>query len=251
MGQGVRPSDIVEGQLRLGWQSDGGTQIVGLHLRLARDWITYWRHPGESGIAPQLNWSESDNLAQVRIHWPEPRLFLKAGFNSIGYEDELLVPLELTPINQGAPIALRAVLSIGVCDDICIPVDLAFHADIAGAGQHDRRLADILSSRPKTARQVGLQQVECDLNLQKKGAVLEVNMALPTTGQTEFLLIEFPGQNIEGRAMPSHRDGDSLVGQTFLRAKDGRLPAIDRSNIDVTILSENGAITHRGCSIAR
>lgn len=251
MGQGVRPSDVVEGQVRLGWQGDGGTQIVGLQLRLARDWITYWRHPGESGIAPHLDWSASQNLANVRIHWPEPRLFLKAGFNSIGYKDEVIVPLELTPVDPRAPISLNAVLSIGVCDDICIPVDLAFRAELAGAGRMDRRIADVLSERPRTARQAGLKDIACGIHPQKKGAVLEVDMTLPATGKTEFLLIEFPGAKAQGRAMPSIRDGSRLVGQTFLSAKDGRLPAIDRSSLAVTVFSENGAIKHQGCSVTR
>lgn len=248
LAQGVRPSDIVAGQLRPGWQEAGGTQIVALDLRLARDWITYWRHPGESGIAPHLDWSGSKNLADVRIHWPEPKLYLKAGFNSVGYADDVLVPLVLTPIDPRAPIGFDAVLSIGVCDDICIPVDMQFSASLSGAGKPDRRIANALGITPRTARQAGLTDVTCDLYPQKKGAVLEVEVALPVTGKTEFLLIEFPANTPQGQALPSIREGASLIGQTFLRAKDGQLPAIDRSAISVTVFSENGAIFHQGCA---
>ena len=251
LSQGLRPSDIVQGQMQTGWQGDSGTQIVALHLRLARNWITYWRHPGESGIVPQLDWSKSQNLASVRVHWPEPRLFLKAGFNSIGYKDEVLLPLELIPLDPSAPIGFDAMLSIGVCDDICIPVDMNFRTTIAGKGKPDRRISDVLAAKPRTARQAGLQDIACDLHPQKKGAVLEVGMDLPRTGQTEFLLIEFPNAPSVGRAMPSQRDGGRLTGQTFLRAKDGRLPSIDRSTINVTVFSENGSITHQGCAVAR
>ncbi len=251
LGQGVRPSDVVEGQLRPGWQASNGTQIMAVHLRLARDWITYWRHPGESGIVPELDWSASRNLAQVHIHWPEPRLFMKAGYNSIGYKDEVIVPLELTPVDPSAPIHLDAMLSIGVCDDICIPVDLNFRADVAGAGKMDRSISDVLSARPKTARQAGLRDIACGLQPQSKGAMLEVEMTMPVMGQTEFLLIEFPGVQAQTRVLPSHRESGRLVGQTFLRAKDGRLPAIDRSSLSITVVSENGAVKHQGCTVGR
>lgn len=251
LSDGLRPSDIVAGQFQTGWQESGGTQIVALHLQLAQNWITYWRHPGESGIAPHLDWSGSENLAGVRVHWPEPRLYLKAGFNSIGYKGDVVVPLELIPRDPNAPIGFDAKLSIGVCDDICIPVDMEFRATVAGKGQPDRRISDVLAAKPRTARQAGLQDIDCDLQLQSKGAVLEVDMELPQTGQTEFVLIEFPGGAAQGRALPSFRDGARLTGQTFFRSKDGRLPAIDRSAITLTVFSENGAVTHQGCSVQR
>ena len=245
--QGLHPSEVVAGNLRTGWRAENGTRIVGLHLKLAPDWMTYWRHPGESGIAPDLDWSASGNLAQVRVHWPEPRLYLKAGYNSIGYKDEVIIPLELTPRDPSQPIALNANLHIGVCADICIPVDMTFRADLADAGAADGRIADILRARPDMASQNGLDDISCDLHPQPKGAMLEVHLDLPEMGQREFVLIELAGA--QGRVMPSHREGETLVGQTFLRARDGRLPAIDRSRIALTVISENGALHHNGCSL--
>lgn len=249
--QGVHPSDVVDADLRPGWQGSGGTQIVAMHLRLARNWITYWRHPGESGIAPNLDWSASGNLANVRIHWPEPRLFMKAGFNSIGYSDEVIVPLELTPVDASKPISLNAMLSIGVCDDICIPVELSFQADLSGAGKRDPRISEVLSAKPRMARQAGLREIACALQPHRKGAMLEVDMTLPTTGQMEFLLIELPGLSSQTSVLPSTRTGGNLTGQAMLRAKDGRVPAVNRSAIAVTVFSENGALKHEGCTVTR
>jgi DsbC/DsbD-like thiol-disulfide interchange protein len=243
---GLRPSDIVAGNLRAGWQTDGGAQIVALHLKLAHDWITYWRHPGESGIAPQIDWSGSENVAALRAHWPEPRLFMKAGFNSIGYADEVIIPLELTPKDPSAPIALHAVLTMGVCNDVCVPVDLIFAGTATGPGKPDRAIASVLERKPRPARANGLREVACSLQPTKRGAMLQVALDIPVTGQSEFMLLELP--DTPTRAMPSERVGGQLVGQTFLRARDGRVPAVDRSTLGITVISENGALYHLGCA---
>ena len=244
--QSIRPSDVVEGQFRQGWRTDAGAQIAGFQLRLTEGWMTYWRHPGESGIAPHVDWAGSDNLANLRIHWPEPKLYIKAGYNSIGYKSDVIFPVELTPVDPALPVHLRATLSIGVCADICIPVDLQFEHVITGAGQRDRAIAAALDSRPGQAK---LNAVACELHPHKKGALFEVAAALPATGAREFLLVELPG--ILAQPVPSARAGDHLTGQVFVRARNGVLPAIDRSRVLVTVVTEHGAVQHQGCSVNR
>ncbi len=242
--QTLTPSDVVEGQFRTGWQTPTGAQIAGLQLRIAQGWMTYWRHPGESGIAPQVDWAGSDNLADLRIHWPEPKLYLKAGYNSIGYKSEVIFPIELTPQDPARPVHLRATLSIGVCADICIPVDLHFDQVIGGPGERDRAIAAALDSRPRPA---GLRDVSCALHPHDRGAMLQVVATLPVTGAREFLLVELPGT--PAQPVASLREGERLTGQAFLRARQGRVPAIDRSSVLITIVSEDGARQHRGCSV--
>ena len=60
------------------------------------------RHSGESGIPPRLDLSGSDNLAGATAALAPRRACLpKAGYLSIGYADELVLPLELTPARRG------------------------------------------------------------------------------------------------------------------------------------------------------
>ena len=51
------------------------TVPLGLDIRLKPGWKTYWRSPGDAGLAPQLDWSGSTNLAETTIAWPAPRRF--------------------------------------------------------------------------------------------------------------------------------------------------------------------------------
>ncbi|MCC5960658.1 MAG: hypothetical protein JJU08_15105 [Rhodobacteraceae bacterium] len=244
------PSDLVQAGIRSGWKTDSGTYIAALHLKLSPDWITYWRHPGESGIAPRLDWAASSNLEQVRIHWPEPQLFQKLGYNSIGYADELVLPVELTPTDPGAPISFDATLSIGVCDDICVPVDLRVQTTLNGGGQHDTIIANALTRRPGTARAAGLRGLSCEFDTDKRGLRLSVNMDIPNTGNREFLLVEVPGQGFRGHILPSRRNGETITGQTRLRSNSGQVGAVDRSAVRVSLVSENGTLSHQGCSLA-
>lgn len=247
--QAPRPSDLIEASIRPGWMTESGTHMAALHLRIAQDWITYWRHPGETGIVPRLDWAASGNLADVTIHWPEPQLFIKAGFNSIGYSDELVLPIELTPQTPGAPIRLDAMLNIGVCDDICIPVDLALRSELNGAGQHDPLITQALARRPASSQQVGLREMRCDLTPAGRGVVLSVEMELPATGRDEFLLVELPGSGMRSRVLPSARNGSTITGQLKLRPADGQIPLIDRSTVQISLISERGTIRHQGCSV--
>ena len=49
-------------EIRPGWQTGAGTRMVALHLRLAPEWKTYWRSPGEAGIPPEFDWSLNNIL---------------------------------------------------------------------------------------------------------------------------------------------------------------------------------------------
>lgn len=244
--QNPRIAEIMDARMRPGWQTEAGTHMAALHIRLAGEWITYWRHPGESGIVPHLEWSASRNVAAARIHWPEPRLFTKLGVSSIGYDSDIILPIELTPLEKGLPMVLDATLSLGVCDDICIPVELALQLNLSDSGMPDGMIATALTQRPRPAQSAGLQAVSCTITPERKGLRLSASMTVPPQGASEFALVELQGSTMRNRAMPSQRVGDTITGHAFLRPSAGE--AIDRSSVRISLVSENGVVQHQGCS---
>ena len=246
--QSPRLAEIIDARMRPGWQTEHGTHMAALHIRLAGNWITYWRHPGESGIVPRLDVAGSRNLAGARIHWPEPRLYFKAGQASIGYMGDVVLPIELTPQDPGLPLELDAKLLIGVCDDICIPVDVALQLNLYDSGRPDGMIATALTRKPRQARQTGLQTVTCTVTPEKRGIRLSVSLALPPQGRDEFALVEMVGSTVSSRAMRSERTGDTITGHSLLRLKPGE--AIDRSAVRTSIVSENGVVQHQGCALS-
>ena len=66
-----------------------------LEVKLEGDWKTYWRSPGEGGIAPSIKWDKSTNLQQVDWSWPAPDQFSLLGMQTFGYQGEVTFPLLL------------------------------------------------------------------------------------------------------------------------------------------------------------
>lgn len=128
---GPLPPGIVSAQLVPGWVQDDGRHMAGFAIQLEPGWKTYWRNPGDAGVPPVFDWSGSENLADVTIHWPRPEVFDTDGLRTIGYHDGVVLPLEITPTRPDAPVHARASVELGVCRDICVPVRLTLSADLA------------------------------------------------------------------------------------------------------------------------
>lgn len=245
--QAFNLAQIVQAELRPGWRTDQGTHMAALHLRLAEGWKTYWRIPGEAGIPPRMDWSRSQNVASVVTHWPRPVVFAQNGFRSIGYDRELVLPLEFSPTNPARPMALQAQITIGVCRDTCIPVDLSLSLPLRDAGAPDALIAAALERRARAASGAGLGQPVCRLTPTERGAELVVRAPLPRLPGAEHMVMELPGTDYWFSDSETWREGDTLVARAQVRAP-GRGPiSIERGSLGLTILSNDHMLTHRGC----
>lgn len=246
-GAPVQVRDLVRAEILPGWETERGTRMVALHLRLAEGWKTYWRIPGEAGIAPRLDFSGSQNLADVRVHWPRPSVFDQSGYTSIGYLGELILPLELIPRRAGRPIALEGEISIGVCDDICVPADLRVQAALRGPGAPDPAIQRALARTAEPAGVAGLSAARCALAPGRRGMDLTLRATLPRLGQGEHMVIELPGSGYWISDSRTWREGGDLLAQARVRAPNGQPVTIDRSALSFTVLSGERMVEHRGC----
>ena len=70
-------------------------RIYGLlYVELASGWKTYWRTPGEGGVAPKIRWN---NTVQDEWFWPVPSRFDISGLTTQGYHQQVIIPMILTP----------------------------------------------------------------------------------------------------------------------------------------------------------
>jgi DsbC/DsbD-like thiol-disulfide interchange protein len=148
------------------WQRDGhsavrllagsrsGTVLLGgIALQLQPGWKTYWRSPGDSGVPPRFDFSKSENVEAVTILWPAPTKFDDgAGGHSLGYHDQIVLPLRIVTKNADKPVTLRAQISYAVCEKICIPVDANAELPFTSvASTEDSALFAALDTVPKPA----------------------------------------------------------------------------------------------------
>ncbi len=245
----AQPPEVARIDVLEGWRTEAGTRMAAIRIRLSEGWKTYWRSPGEGGIPPQFDFSGSQNLNAVRIHWPVPHLFSTNGLRSIGYKGTVVLPIELVPEDPAAPIALSAQLRIGVCEDICIPYETRLKVRLAEAGAPDAAISASLKNAPIGPREAGLREAVCKLEPISDGLHLQLRLEMPPLGPGEQAVIELPDPEIwVGQAL-TERKGDTLEASTDLVPPSGAPFALQRADIRITVLSENGrAAEILGCN---
>jgi len=131
----------------------GAVLLGGIAFQLQPGWKTYWRTPGDSGVPPRFDFSKSENIEAVTVLWPAPTKFDDgAGGHSLGYHNQIVLPLRIVAKNPDKPVALRAEINYAVCEKLCIPVDanaeLTFNSV---ASTEDSALFAALDTVPKPA----------------------------------------------------------------------------------------------------
>lgn len=100
----------------------GKKLLAGLQLKLEEGWFTYWRTPGESGAPPEFDWSDSENVEDVKVLWPRPQQVKVNDYTINGYPSGVVLPLVITPQDPEEPMVLHVKVTYAVCRDVCVPV---------------------------------------------------------------------------------------------------------------------------------
>jgi thiol:disulfide interchange protein len=101
---------------------------VGLRLRIAPGWHTYWQNPGDAGAPPELTLTLPEGAAAGAIQWPTPQRLPEGPVMTYGYTGEVLLPVTLEP-SPGA-LHIEAAATWLVCERICVPEEGRFTLDL-------------------------------------------------------------------------------------------------------------------------
>lgn len=118
----------------------GDTVTLGIAKEIIPQWHTYWRNPGDSGLATTARWDVPPGVEVGELEWPSPGRYSFGPVTNYGYEGEvtLLAPLTVpTDTEVGSTLTIRAEVSWLVCENVCIPedVELALELPIAAASE--------------------------------------------------------------------------------------------------------------------
>jgi len=100
------------------------THIKGLlTVELKPGWKTYWRSPGEGGVAPKISWPD---VVTDSWSWPVPSRFDISGMTTQGYHDKVTIPITLDGVRGDT---LDGTLTLSTCSNVCLLTDYPLHLD--------------------------------------------------------------------------------------------------------------------------
>ncbi|MCV2892921.1 protein-disulfide reductase DsbD domain-containing protein [Lentibacter sp. XHP0401] len=227
-----------------GWTEPDGTRMAAIEISLADGWHTYWRAPGDAGIPPQLSWQASRNLSAVTFSWPRPMVYDQNGMRAIIYKNRLVLPMALSPQNAGKPIRFKATLDIGICKDICVPLQVNLNEIISPDSTNATSdIKQALATVPHKAA----ENIRCTTSAGTRGIILTVLADVPRLGSPENAAVETGDPLVWATDPKVSRIGRSLKLETeFVHALGGAF-ALNRSALRLTLIGSREAVDIQGC----
>ena len=102
----------------------GENNVIGLSIKHAPHWHTYWKNPGDSGYPTKITWDVPSGYGVGEFEWPTPKRLATGPIVNFGYEGEVLLPVTVSvPLTAkiGESVTLKGKAEWLVCKDVCIP----------------------------------------------------------------------------------------------------------------------------------
>ena len=120
-------------------QNDSKNILIGLEYQMEPGWKTYWKSPGDGGFAQTISWDNSTNVKNVNILWPTPIEFEILGLTSLGYQNDVIFPLEIELEDKFKNTFLNLHVNFLICKEVCIPGDATLFLEIPSG---EKKLTD-------------------------------------------------------------------------------------------------------------
>ena len=228
-----------------GWSMSNGHYMAALQVKLAPGWHTYWRAPGAAGIPPQFDWSGSQNIAGASFHWPVPDVYEQNGMRFLGYEDELILPIEFNTSGTNA-IVVNGEIMMGVCEDVCMPYSANFQGtfDMNAEAVNTSKIKAALKKRPKH-----LSGVRCAASILDDGMKITTTLQAPNLGDLEMAVVEHPDPSVWVSESMHTRKGRTVTIESEMVPPEAAPFFVDRSQLRITLIGAGGkAYEAQGCT---
>lgn len=164
-----------------------GAIRAALEIELKPGWKTYWISPGAAGLAPRLDLGASTGVSGTEVSYPVPARFPEGEIESVGYGEPVSFAIEAQRLPGPRPV-LRAQILLGLCRDLCLPVQLALEAEpesSLGARAAVRRAFDALPTPAAAA-------VGWEASLSADAATLTLDAPSDALGKARDLFVAAP-----------------------------------------------------------
>ena len=216
----------------------GGMLRGALEIMLEPGWKTYWREPGDAGVPPRLSLDGSANAADVTLHFPAPRRFSDEWSTWAGYGSSMAIALEFRPLDPGVPVTLKSTAFLGICEDICIPVEMSFMLETNPSRPvSEPAVAEAFAALPRPARD-GFSVTDARLD---DGALVIDASVEGDGGEADLFLAPSKGLMLDVPERITTSDGNVVFRAGVLSAPKDAGTAV----VDYTLVGTAGAVSGR------
>jgi len=203
---------------------------VALWLKMDKNWHTYWKNPGDSGLPTKIEWNLPDGFVSGVIQWPYPRRFRESDLVSFGYEGEVFLITQIEApraIKSGTNAKLSARVDWMACKESCIPghADLLIKMPVKNKNPklNGRWVNHFKETRKKLPRKSSEWKIKASIN--ENHILIHINQPSELKGELKNIIF-FPEQggiiNYSG-------------SQNLKRSQDGYILEIQRSKLSAKL----------------
>ncbi len=230
---------------------------VGLYLRLAPGWHSYWKNPGDAGAAANLELTLSPGASAGPIAWPTPRRVAEGSLMTYAYTGDVLLPVVVTPAAGGDGVTVQAHAQWLVCKDICVPEEGDFRLDLPAGEATPSAQAPLFAAAARQVPRPSPWQatIAADGTLWVRGPELTPGRVVDA-----WFIPDAPGSIVDAAAQPlTVREGGFVLGLRPGRSFkadagiSGVLSVRDRSGqqTDVALRAMPGTVPQASLPLAR
>lgn len=252
---GAQVDGISGADLVAGGQLPDGRLLAALHISLTPEWKTYWRRPGEGGgIPPQFDWAGSENLASASLIWPTPEVWYDFDMLNIGYHNQMVVPIAITPKDAALPVSLALGLDMGVCKDICVPARVVLTATVQASAPRQAMIDAAMANQPTPATAIAGVSWHCTALPIKDGLQVTAIMTLPegslrASSGRETVVIEHNRAEVWASPAQVSRQGATLVAVADLVPPTAAPFDLHAGDLRLTVMAAGKALDMQGCPL--
>ncbi len=206
---------------------------VGLLLRMAPGWHTYWKFSGDAGLPTELKWKLPAGWKVGEIQWPIPLKTIDPGdIQTYGYENEVLLVQEITPPAQidNASVAFAADANWLVCERICIPGSATLQLELPTSTTNEPKNTDLFARFRRLLPQGWPEPKIATANWTRAGSDLRLSVKSATlAGYPSADFYPLPGvETVVGHPRVESRSANEIVfflsDRMAMTAQGGKLP---------------------------
>lgn len=192
---------------------------VALVFEIDDHWHTYYKNPGDSGLATSIDWDLPEGFSASEIHWMHPKRLPFGPLTNFGYEGTVFHVVTITPpaeLKADSEITLAAEAHWLACKDICIPGEGTYSLTLPIGDALPAQSSELIQD----AKSQATQQIDgVTFSVSDKQLTILIPMIDPASAPVFFPDDEGLIENANPQTVTKHPEGTILNVQLAENAK--------------------------------